>query len=291
MQKVHHPPLPGRAPLPYPTKLKRAVLLLPIFLVLFAWGKTQAQREEGPSIDRIKEAYNRFHFPEVVSLATQALQVEPPPSSEARVEIYTYLAFAQIALGKNEEARGAFQAALELDPTLTLDPVLVSPKIIAIFNEVRSALEAKKEKETLRPILQPPQEDRRLGGAWRSLLLPGWGQLYKGQKRKAIVIFAVQTINISTLLYAHFKMDRAHDEYLQATDPDLIESTYDRYNSYHKLRNSFLLLTGGVWIYSHIDAALIQPASEKGRGAEPEASSLMPAVTSDSFYLTFTVRF
>ena len=275
---------------------KQSIVLciLPILVVTFAWGRNHVQNETGYSIEKIKEAYSQFLFTEVVTLAADALTHDPPPPEEERVEIHTYLAFAYIALGETEKAKESFEAALRLNPNLTLDPVYVSPKIIAIFNEVKSTIETlkeSKEEEPLQPAHPIPKEDKRFGGAWRSLVLPGWGQLYKGQKRKAMIIFGIQTITISTSLYAHFRMEEAHDEYIRTQDPELIESKYDRYNSFYKLRNYFLLCTAATWLYSHIDAAVSQPSSE-GEGDTMKKNILwIPTVREDSFSLCCTIHF
>ena len=45
---------------------------------------------------------------------------------------------AEVALGRDEAARGSFERALEADPLLALEPGAVSPKIFRIFEEVRT---------------------------------------------------------------------------------------------------------------------------------------------------------
>ena len=271
-------------------RIKRVLYLL-IFLIILTWSKSSCQQETFVSIETIKEAYTQFHFTEVITLADQALAADPPPSEEERVQIYTYLAYTYVALGENDKAKESFKEALTLNPTLTLDPIYASPKIIAVFSEVKSALEAGTDEIGEDRVQQLPpifKKDKRFGGAWRSLVLPGWGQLYKGHKKKAIVIFAVETFNVGTTLYAHFKMEQAHDEYRRARDPETIESTFDRYNSYYKLRNYFLLFTAVVLMYSHIDAAMSQPELET---KEEKGTYWIPSITPTSFNLTCSIRF
>ena len=74
-------------------------------------------------------------------------------------------------------------------------------------------------------------------------------------------------------------------------DPELNESKYDRYNSFYKLRNYFLLCTAATWLYSHIDAAVSQPSSE-GEGDTMKKNILwIPTVREDSFSLCCTIHF
>jgi LysM repeat protein len=49
-----------------------------------------------------------------------------------------FLAYAYIALDERERAKESFRQALSVDPTLDLDPVYVSPKIIEIFREAKA---------------------------------------------------------------------------------------------------------------------------------------------------------
>ena len=49
-----------------------------------------------------------------------------------------FLAYAYIALHEHERAKESFRQALSIDPTLDLDPVYVSPKIIEIFRETQT---------------------------------------------------------------------------------------------------------------------------------------------------------
>jgi LysM repeat protein len=50
---------------------------------------------------------------------------------------HRFLAFAYVALNEPDRAKRCFREALKIDPDLRLDPVYVSPKIIAVFEEVR----------------------------------------------------------------------------------------------------------------------------------------------------------
>lgn len=51
---------------------------------------------------------------------------------------YRFLAYCHIALGERNLGKKAFQKALAIDPGLQLDPTYISPKIMKVFEEVRS---------------------------------------------------------------------------------------------------------------------------------------------------------
>ena len=49
------------------------------------------------------------------------------------------------------------------------------------------------------------------GAMIRSILFPGWGQLYNGKKWKAAFVFAVETGIVGTILYWNQQANRAPD--------------------------------------------------------------------------------
>ena len=63
----------------------------------------------------------------------------------AYAEIHKYIAFSLIAQGKSELAKERFAMLLSLYPAYSFDPVLTSPKILAIFNEAKQAFLSSKK--------------------------------------------------------------------------------------------------------------------------------------------------
>ena len=168
--------------------------------------------------------------------------------------------------GNLPEANGQFEQALSIDRTARLDSVYVSPKIIKFFNDLKESYNSRtKADETeksvqYRYLVQP---DPRPAATLRSIILPGWGQLYKNDKRKGyILVGSTATVILTTALF-HFVQKEAHDQYLKASDPKIIEQKYDKYNSFYKLRNNTALLAGGIWLYAFFDALLAEPKEKQ----------------------------
>ena len=67
----------------------------------------------------------------------EVLSSEPLTAMGAgeRVELLRYLALSHIALGDNSEAQAQFIRLLTIDPGYHLDPSMVSPKVIDLFEE------------------------------------------------------------------------------------------------------------------------------------------------------------
>jgi len=164
--------------------------------------------------------------------------------------------------GNLKESNSQFDQALSIDRTAELDSVYVSPKIIQFFNELKSTYSSRQKSSEFykdiqyRYLVQP---DPRPAATLRSMILPGWGQLYKNDKTKGyILVGSTTTVTLATVIF-HFAQKNAHDEYLKATEPKSIEQKYDKYNSFYKLRNNTALLTAGIWLYAFFDALLAEP--------------------------------
>jgi len=168
--------------------------------------------------------------------------------------------------GNMMEANAQFDQALSIDRTTQLDSVYVSPKIIQYFNELKLDYASRRKSREIdqsihyQYILQP---DPRPAATLRSMILPGWGQFYKNDKRKGYaIITSTAMATLSTVIF-HFLQKKAHDEYLQETNPASIEKKYDTYNLFYKLRNNTALVAGGIWLYAFFDALITEPKQKQ----------------------------
>ncbi len=208
-----------------------------------------------PSVTQIREAFNNLNFKRVVELSGRAVDAYADYPTEQLVLVYQYRAMAFYNLGSEMEAAGSFKAALSLQPELVLDPVTVSPKIRKFFDEIKAGYRT----ENVSP-LQPVEtryiqlEDLRPQAVWRSMILPGWGQHYKGQEVKGYIIFSGFLVNTIGLITAVIYEKSSRDAYLDATLPDEIESRFQEYERWNNVRR---VLTGtgvAIWLYAFGDA-------------------------------------
>ncbi len=243
--------------------MKRIVLLLTVSL--FCTLSVLAQQKL-PAVSDIRQAYQAFEYGKVDSLARIALDHYASYAVDELTWIHIYLGSAKFAQGNLRQARAEFSAALSLNPDIRLDPVRFSPKIIDLFEEVRKNMAPRSdanrtESAAVRYIVV---RDRRIDAAWRSLLLPGWGQIYKGEKWKGRILGVAVAADLLALIYAQNKVDQAHSDYLRARKPEIIEKKYDTYKNYYRLRNGLLFLGVAAWSYSYFDA-LFKPMSRVTR--------------------------
>lgn len=221
-------------------------------------GGARAQ-DRAAVVAEIREAYQALDYGGAETKARRALATYTDFTVDQLVEIHTLLGLVTFTLNKPEEARRQFEAALSLRENLELDPLFTSPKILAFFEQVKTEWQARNAGTPPPGSIQYIQiEDRRAGAAMRSLLLPGWGQHYKGERRKGWILMGLWGLTASGTVMAHLLRRQAEDRYLKTTDPALFDRRFDTLNTWHKVRNNLALATLGVWAYSYVDALLFR---------------------------------
>lgn len=247
-----------------------------------AWGQ-----DTGRVVDEIRAAYQQLDYEAAVERARAALAEDDGLTLAARTEIHSILALIAYTRGDLDEARRHFNLALDLDPAHTLDPLLVSPKIVSFFDEVRAERRRSATETTGGPeIRYVVVRDNRPDAALRSMVLPGWGQLYKGERTKGWALAGLWGLNASAVVVAHLQAERSRNAYLDETNAAEVAARYDTYNSWHRARNSLLLGAAGIWLYSYVDA-LLSPGERPAQAYRPGPVSVLPSRTGLSLRLHF----
>ena len=127
------------------------------------------------------------------------------------------------------------------------------------------------ESGTLRLKLAPKT---RFQAGIRSLVFPGWGQLYSERKNSGIFLSLIQAgAGVFTLL-AHNDYNNAYKEYQNAWDDLTNEKSYELYiekkdiyeAKYKKAENAFnkretwLYISAGLWLYNFFDSIIFFPS-------------------------------
>jgi hypothetical protein len=153
--------------------------------------------------ERLRSALSRFEFGDYEGVVSElAALIERGARSlprTDRLEALRAYGIASVLLGRPTAAEGAFLLLLEADPTARLDPVLVRPEAVTVFEAVRA------------------RNTERLVAAYRKgrgrryavlNLLPPAGQLQNRQYKKGYSLLGVElallAVNITSgsLLYA-----------------------------------------------------------------------------------------
>jgi len=98
--------------------------------------------------------------------------------------------------------------------------------------------------------------------AIRSLLVPGWGQLFNGEKAKGYIIIAAEGVLLTGSLILYRVAENTYEKYEETGDPD--SELYDRYSREITATNVLLIGAGILWGYAVIDAYLNSPRVRRG---------------------------
>lgn len=232
---------------------------------LAATPQAVAQGSSPSALEVIESAYRQIDYERAEALARDALQEYASFTVAELAEIHSILALIAYNQGRQEEARRQFLSALQLAPNMELDPALVPPKIVTYFEDLKVELaegSAYPSEAALRYVLV---RDPRLDAALRSMVVPGWGQFYKGQDHRAGLYAGIFSLTAGGALFFHFKMRGAYDRYEDASTSAEAERLYGPYNRLYRARNGLAHGALIVWIASYVDALLTQaPDSQTG---------------------------
>lgn len=217
-------------------------------------GVPAAQPDAAGLLRAMQDAYARFDYETAEQRAREALDAYDALSPDHLVQVHTTLGLLLHARNEPLEAEEHFAAALSLDPDLALDPVLVSPKTLEFFDEVR-ARRALSDPAGREPSVRYVRVyDPRPAATLRSLAVPGWGQLYKGERAKGWVLVGAWGALAGGTVAAHVIRAGARQEYLDATNPDEVAARYDTFDAWHRARGALALGAAAVWAYAALDA-------------------------------------
>jgi hypothetical protein len=163
-------------------------------------------------------------------------------------------------------------------------PFVVKPNLIGNYKivVVKTGYEKSKmeyffkgsEKGVLRLRLTPKT---RFKAGVRSLVFPGWGQMYSERKTSGIFLNLVQAGAGLVTLMAHLDYNKSYDRYKTAWDDykanekyaelrtqkwEILEAKYNKADDAFNKRETWLYISGGLWLYNFLDALIFFPAFE-----------------------------
>lgn len=149
-------PPTGRPPIPAPRAPRRArwtpIAGLLLGAALFCWA-APTWASDNPHLERGIKLLGEMNDQKALTAFGQALShAKDNPQEQATIQVY--MGIAHYNLLKQDEAKQAFRKALTLDPEVAL-PSMVSPKIRALFEEVRAKVKAE-----AKPAVTPKPEDK-----------------------------------------------------------------------------------------------------------------------------------
>jgi hypothetical protein len=125
--------------------------------------------------------------------------------------------------------------------------------------------------------------------AWKSILLPGWGQFSKGQTGKGALFLASEAALVSSVIYFENKRANNFRKSQETTNLDIIKEYRNRADNWELYRNIAFGATAGVYLWNILDAAL---AKGKIRYAWiPDNLHLTTSNDNDVCYMGVSINF
>jgi hypothetical protein len=215
-----------------------SVILL-LFLALPAAGQVDS------TLRTVASLYASGAFAQAELEARRLLESDLP-SDSVRLVAEEWVAFSLVAQGKPSLAQRHFTNILRQDPAHTLDPVLTSPKILAVFAEAQASLQGRAREEA--PVVVPRARPT------LRILIPGWEQLAQGRTTAGILFAGAGILTLGGAITLEFLRADARKEYLAATEPEEIQSAYEKYDRLRKAEVYTFAAFGIVYVASQIDA-------------------------------------
>jgi len=254
-----------------------------LFLTLAACGLSFAQQVSGDSLvkllEQAKNFYNGGEYEKAITELEQALQFLKQLNQLDQVEAYKYLAFSYVAFGDKEKAKEQFRLALKLDPKMELDPSVVSPKIIKVFEEVKSEFAANPPpvtppvKPPVKPPVVPPVAQTHKSEAVSTAMsccIPGLGQMYRGEKAQGTTLMIMGGATLVSFVVSAGVAEQKHKDYLNIDpgDTDAMDQAYKAYRIWFNVRTITALSFAGVYLYNLYDIIFTKPPVKTSWGQD-----------------------
>lgn len=124
----------------------------------------------------------------------------------------------------------------------------------------------------------------------KSLIVPGWGQMHKLQKRKGVYILSGQLGSLVGLVTAYGFNQMYNDKANETRDIDLRRTYLNSADNSNLAVNVFAVLAAAIYVYNVVDVS----SSKGGRryaGSNSNRLSFYPYYDTNRFSLNFAYRF
>jgi len=220
-------------------------------------------QQKGNNIALLKGEMETFKYNKVITDADSILRFNSNLSSKDLVDINMMKGIAQFSLSDNNGAKKSFINILKIDTTFEFNPADTSPKIIGFFDQVKNEymqiFHGQKQYIKVDTVFIPKLvEDEKAAedikeALIRSVIIPGLGHLYLNEYLKGGVLTAISALTIGSSIYFIIDSNKKENQYLNATDPAVMQSAYNKFNTSYKMKNISLISFATVWLYSQID--------------------------------------
>ena len=90
--------------------------------------------------------------------------------------------------------------------------------------------------------------------AFRSMILPGWGQFYNDKPRKGSIILGSELLMAASTISSYILYKQSKDAYDRSTQRDVASDNYSEMEKYAQINWVSLGVMGGIWLVAIIDS-------------------------------------
>ncbi len=121
---------------------------------------------------------------------------------------------------------------------------------------------------------------------FRSLVVPGWGQMYKRQRAKGIAVLACAVVGAGGVVVSQNQYTSYRNKAKEEFNTDVRKTYQNKSTSWGNVRNGFIVGAAAVYVYNIIDVL----ASKGAKRYKKKDLSFFPFVgTSESYGITMAL--
>jgi len=226
-------------------------------------------------------AHGQYEHVELLALRESA-QLDSLPEDD-QVAVRLTVGYALIMLDREHDAREWFRRALDVKPALRLDPIQVSPRFRAVFDELQATYVPRQDHARADSVMATSAPRR--SSVLLNLAVPGFGQWREAHRTRGVVLAAVQAAAAGICVWRLSELRDSRDAYLAQTDRTRVRRDYAVYRTDYRAAWISGLAAGVVYIGIQTDLALSR-REHPGRGL-----SLAPMVNPAAVGLAVTLRY
>jgi len=122
--------------------------------------------------------------------------------------------------------------------------------------ELWALYEVSKSGASFKPYIPEYTDQYGMRAAWRSAIIPGWGQFHKGKTGKGIFFLSAEVAAVSSAIFFETKRSDNVRKSQEATNLDIVKEYRNRADNWELYRNIAIGTAAGVYVWNVLDAGL-----------------------------------
>ena len=266
-----------------------------ILIIIFAL-QTFLIGQSDSILNSVIKNYESNNYDKSINLSNRILLNKESYSQEDLLKVYEIRAVCFYSKAEKDSSRNNFINALNLNNKYEPNVKNVSPKIINFFRTIKAnyikivannnepfVLENKQKK-----LSSFYNKNQYINTTVLSMLAPGAGHLYSGNKTKGYFLLSASTFLLGSSAYYFFRTNNLEKKYINEGNKQIMEEKYKDYNQAYKIRNVLIISYATVWVFSQLDLFFLNPEQisiELNSGTSSITNSGLDIILSFNFKL------